>query len=294
MEIQIQKLKKRLLREELRRRRKNSRGFRLLVAASLALLLLALGGLIWYVANRDTMLAGDYAAAETQLEQGNYAGAADGFRRFYENHPSFHLAPQALFQSAEVLNLYLKRYPEALLCYLQVEQEYPSSPWAGRAIRQVAEIYKNRLRDFPKAIVVYQKLIDAGAEGADRLRYELADCYFRLENYEQARIEFENLLRQHPDSQLLAEVQYRIAVAWSLEGRLREAEGAFRQLIERWPDSSYATEGRFALATTLEERDELREALKLLEGLQGSYPNTEVLAKKIEQVKDRLKKKKGV
>ncbi len=281
------------MREELRRRRKNSRGFRLLVAASLAGLLLALGWLVWYVANRDSLLAEDYAAAEALLEQGRYEAAEKGFRQLYENHPGFELAPQALYQSAEVLNLYLKQYSEALLAYLRLEQAYPETPWARKAIRQVADIYKNRLRDYPKAIVVYQKLIDAGDEGEDRLRYEVADCYFRLEDYEQARIEFENLLRLHPGSELQAEAQYRLAVAWSLSGGHKEAEEAFRRLIERWPQSPYAVEARFALATTLEERDELRESLKLLEGLQGSYPNAELLEKRIDQVKARLQKKRG-
>lgn len=291
IQIQIQKLKKKLLREELRRRRKNSRGFRLLVGAALAVLVLALGWLVYYVSNRDRMLADDYAEAEVLLEQGRYEAAAESFHEFYENHPRFHLAAPALYQSGEVLNLYLQHYDEALVAYLQVQQDYPNTEQARKAMRQVAEIYKNQLRDYPKAIIAYQKLLDSGAEGADGLQYELADAYFRLENFEQARIEFESLLRHYPGSQLQSEVQYRIAVTWSLEGRLREAEGAFRQVVERWPTSPYAIEARFGLATTLEEREELREALKILEGLRGVYPNAEVLAKKIDQVKERMRKK---
>jgi len=280
------------LREELKRRRKNSRKHRLLVRGLLVALVLLFGGLVYYVTHLDELLSEDYAQAEALLEQGDYAPAAKAFRRLYERHPSFSLAPQAIFQSGEILNLYLQSYQEALLAYLLVEKDYPSTELSRRAQRQVAEIYKNRLRDFPRAIVAYQKLLDSGADGGDRIQYEVADAYFRLENFEQARIEFESLQKNFPDSPLLAEVQYRIAVTWSLEGRLKEAENAFRLVSERWPESSYALEARFGLATSLEEREELREALGVLEALRGVYPNAEALEKKLAQVQERIRKKK--
>jgi len=280
------------LREELKRRRKNSRKHRLLVRGLLVALVLLFGGLVYYVTHLDELLSEDYAQAEALLEQGDYAPAAKAFRRLYERHPSFSLAPQAIFQSGEILNLYLQSYQEALLAYLLVEKDYPSTELSRRAQRQVAEIYKNRLRDFPRAIVAFQKLLDSGADGGDRIQYEVADAYFRLENFEQARIEFESLQKNFPDSPLLPEVQYRIAVTWSLEGRLKEAENAFRLVSERWPESSYALEARFGLATSLEEREELREALGVLEALRGVYPNAEALEKKVVQVQERIRKKK--
>jgi TolA-binding protein len=191
-----------------------------------------------------------------------------------------------------VLNHYLERYHEAILDYLTVEKDYPDTEQARKAQEQVAEIYKNRLRDYGRAIVAYQKLLDAGAPDGDRIQYDVADSYFRLNNFEQARIEFESLLKNYADSPLVAEVQYRIAVAYSLEGKSEEAEEAFRGAVTVWPESPYAVEARFGLATVLEERDELRAALQILEDLKGVYPNAEALAKKTDQVKERINKKK--
>jgi TolA-binding protein len=290
--MEIQKLKKRILREELKRRRKNSKKHHLLIRGALLVLILFFGGLIYYVTHLDKLLADDYIRAETLLEEQRYEQAAAAFRRLYERHPSFSQAPQAIYHTAEILNLYLQKYHEAVLAYLMVEKDYPGTELSRRAQRQVAEIYKNRLRDYPRAIVVYQRLLDSGAEDGDRIQYEVADAYFRLENFEQARIEFDSLLKNYPDSPLLAEVAYRIAVTWSLEGQPVEAENAFRRVAERWPESTYALEALYGLATSLEEREELREALALLETLQGSYPNSEAVKKKIEQVKERARKKK--
>lgn len=280
------------MREELKRRRKNSKKHRFAVRGALLILILFFGGLIYYVSQLDKLLADDFGRAEALLEEKRYEQAAEAFHRLYERHPSFELAPQAIYQSAEILNLYLQKYHEAMIAYLLVEKDYPNTELARKAQRQVAEIYKNRLRDYPRAIIAYQKSLDSGAADGDRIQYDVADCYFRLENFEQARIEFESLLKNFPDSPLLPEVGYRIAVTWSLDGQPLQAESAFRRVTERWPDSPYAQEAKFGLATTLEERDELREALALLETLQGSYPNVEAVKKKIEQVQERMRKKK--
>ncbi len=238
------------------------------------------------------MLEEDYVRADALVEKGGYEEAVEIYRGIYRRHPTFHLSSQAIFQAGEVLNLYLKKYREALLAYLMVEKDYPRSELTRKAQFQVAEIYKYRLRDYSRAIVAYQKLLDAGAPRGDRLQYEVADAYFRLENFEQARIEFETLQKNYPDSPLLPEVQYRIAVAWSLEGEPAAAEKAFRQVEKKWPDDPYTLEARFGLASVLEDREELTDALKVLESLAGTYPNAEALSKKTEQVRERIRKKK--
>jgi TolA-binding protein len=292
MTMEIQKLKKKLLREEVRRRRKASKSYRWMVRGSLAALVLVIVGLAYYIARLDKMLEEQFVRAEMMLERGEYQGAVETFAHLHQRHPSFHLAPQALFQSGEILNLYLGRYQEALLAYLLVEKDFPQSELARKAQLQVADIYKNRLRDYARAIVAYQKLLDQGASEGDRLQYEVADAYFRLSNFEQARIEFETLVKNYQDSQLLPEAAYRLAVSASLEGSLAEAERAFRVVASQWPDSPFALEARFGLAAVLEEREELLAALEILEALEGHYPNSDILVRKTAQVQERIQKKK--
>jgi len=124
------------------------------------------------------------------------------------------------------------------------------------------------------------------------LQYEVADCYFRLNNFEQARIEFENLLSNYNFSDLTAEVRYRIAMTYALEDKLPEADAAYRLVMQGWPESPYATEASFGLATVLEEQGELLEALKILEELDGIYPKQDILQRKTDQVRERIEKKK--
>lgn len=280
------------MREELKRRRKNSRRQRLLLFGSLTLLLLLFAGVGIYRYNLDRLLEADFRQGQDLVESGSYQAAVDLFEKIYQRHPGFALAPQALFEAGEVRNIYQQHYAEALLTYLLVEKNYPQSEAAAQARRKVAEIYKYRLRDYSRAVVAYQRLLDAGVSDGDRVQYELADTYFRLNNFEQARIEFESLLKSWPQSPLVPQVRYRIATAYVLEGNLQGAEKAFRGVIRDWPDDPFAVEARFALAGVLEEEEQLLKALQVLEDLRGVYPNAEILEKRIDQVRERIRKKK--
>jgi len=284
-------LKKQLLMEELKRQGKAPK-IRLWIFFCLALVLLFSAGGFWYRLTLQSRLEESFQKAIVLREEGKYAAAAELFLKLHDQHPAFAKAPQALFQAAEIQDMYLQRYSDALLTYLLLERDYPEAAEVEPAIRQVAALYKYRLNDCGQAIAAYQKVLDQPVQDSDQLQYEVADCYFRLNNFEQARIEFESLLKNYPDSKQIAEVQYRIAVTYALESKLPEAAGAYRLVIERWPDSPYTLEARFGLATVLEEQEKLLEALDILEGLTGIYPKQDILERKTEQVRERIEKKK--
>lgn len=275
------------------RRKRNKKRRRALVGlALLAVLAVGAAGYYYFRAS-ESQLQERFQQAELLLHERQYAQAAELYRQIQTRHPASNLAPQSLFSAGEILNLYQGNYHEAVLLYLMLERDYPDSDLVVKAQEQVAEIYKNRLRDYNRAIVAYQKLLDGGADSPDRIQYEVADCYFRLNNFEQARIELESLAKAYPESPLLPEVSYRIAVTFSLEGLLKQAETAYRQVIATWPDSPYTLEARFGLAGVLEEEEMLAESLSILEALAGKYPNGEALAKKTDQVRERIRKKKA-
>ncbi|BCR02935.1 hypothetical protein DESUT3_00040 [Desulfuromonas versatilis] len=292
--MEIQKLKKKLLKEELRERRKRNKKRRWTLVGLILLAGLAAGaGGTYYLRASESQLLERIQQAELLVHQEQFEKAADLYRQIHSRHRSSSLAPQALFSAGEILNLYLGNYQEAVLVFLLLEHDYPDSDLVLKAQEQVAEIYKNRLRDYNRAIVAYQKLLDSGAANPDRLQYEAADCYFRLNNFEQARIELESLVKAFPESPLLPEVHYRVAVTYSLEGLLKQAEAAYRRVIADWPESPYTIEARFGLASVLEEEERLDESLAILESLAGIYPNGEALAKKTDQVRERIRKKKA-
>jgi len=284
-------MKKRLLMEELKRQGKAPKT-RLWVALGLIFVLLVAAIGFWYYVNLQTRLEETFQNGLALRQAEKYVEAVDLFEKLHDEYPDFERVPQSLFQAAEIQDLYLGRYSDALLTYLVLERDFPEAAEVVQARKQVAVLYKYRLNDCGQAIAVYQKVLDQPDPGNDQLQYEVADCYFRLNNFDQARIEFDSLLKNYPQSILVAEVQYRIAMTYALEGKLPEAAGAYRLVVERWSESPYALEASFGLATVLEEQEELLEALKILESLAGIYPNQDILERKTAQVRERIEKKK--
>jgi len=277
--------------EELQRQGK-APNRRLWIFLGLALAVLVAGGAYWYRATLQSRLEETYQRGLAFRQSGRYAEAVELFSDLHEGHPSFSRVPEALYEKAEILDLYLFRHSDALLTYLLLERDYPDAPQVEPARRQVATLFKYRLNDCGQAISAYQKVLDLPGTDNDQLQYEVADCYFRLNNFEQARIEFETLLNNYPSSDLTAEIRYRIAMTYALDGKLPDAAAAYRQVIQDWPESPYAIEASFGLATVLEEQEELLEALKILEELDGIYPKQDILKRKTEQVRERIDKKK--
>lgn len=290
--MDIRKLQKKLLKEELRRSRQRSFFWQRGLPGILLLLTLFFGGLLYRTNRLETSLESDFSRAAVAVSDGDYQQALDYYEGIYRRNPTFHLSGQALYQGAEIKNLYQKRYAEALLDYLSLQQRYPEeTSLIRRAQLRIAEIYKKRQRDYSRAANEYRKALDLGAEDPDRIQYEIADSYFRQEAYNQAVESFADLRRNYPQSPLLAEAGYRMATVYSLLGEGQTAIESYREVMERWPGSPYAIEARFGLAAALEERDNFDEALKLLRSLQGEYANGDALAKKIERLELRMKKK---
>lgn len=289
---EIRKLKKQLLKEERRRQRNSSPGRRRLRRLLVGLLLLVpLLGVV-YLANLDTLFNYRIERANRLFNAEQYQAAAKAFQSLQQDHPTQAGAPRALYLAAETRHLYLHQEQEALLAYLLLARDYPDSPEALDAELRAADIYKNHLRDYNQALSLLQKVADSDPPNPDQVQYEIADTYFRLNNFEQARIEFESLANNFPDSSLLPEVQYRIGMALVFEKKLPEAARSLERVAELWPGHRYAIEARFHLAGVLEEQENLQRALAILRELQGIYPQADILAERTRQVEERIRKKK--
>jgi len=232
-------------------------------------------------------------ARGVELESvGKITAAEKSYREIYQKYPQAQVAAEALLKIGKLWQYDHQDGQKALLNYLQLEHDYPDSPLVLSAREEAAQIVKYNFHDYSRAIEFFQRLLDLNAGNPDQYYYEIADCYFRLENYPQARIELETLQEKYPDSPLVPDVLYRKGGILILEGRLEEAREDFHLLIERFPDSHYQTQARFDLAKLLEEEGRLEEALKSYRQLK-EFSQPAVLQKKIEHLERRITAKKG-
>lgn len=222
---------------------------------------------------------------------GKISAAEKNYQDIYQNYPQAQEAAEALLRIGNLWQHDHKNEQMALLSYLKLEHDYPESPLVLSAREEAAQIVKHTLRDYSRAIVYYQRLLDLNMGDPDQYYYEIADCYFRLENYPQARIELETLLDLYPHSTLAPEVLYRKGGILLLEGRTADAQHDWQNLIEQYPESQYRKQAEFDLAKLLEEEEHLSEALQRYRQLKG-FSQPLLLQEKIEHLERRIAEKK--
>lgn len=229
--------------------------------------------------------------AEGLESQGDLDTAQQLYQKLYQEFPESPLAPEGLLRSGRIWQLDKRQEQRALLSYLQLEHDFPEAKQVQTAREEAARIVKYSLRDFSRSIEFYQRLLDSGLGAGDQYLYEIADSYYRLDNYAQARIELETLLDQYPQSRLLPDALYRRGGLQLLENHLEKAREDWQRLIQEFPDSVYTPQARFNLAKLLEEEDRLREALEQYQ-LLTDYPRPALLEEKIKHLKERIAAKK--
>lgn len=213
------------------------------------------------------------------------------YRRLAQQYSGREEAAASLYRIAKLQQYDRRDVRKALIIYLQLEKKYPQSELLLPAREESARIIKFSLRDYSQAISFYQHLLEEGKGSSDHYLYEIADCYFRLENYQQARIELETLISDFPASPLIADALYRKGGLLVLENRIEEARSNWEQLIENYPQSSYRPQAEFNLAKLLEEDDRLIEALEKYQQLED-FPRPTMLEEKIKHIQKRIAAKK--
>lgn len=213
------------------------------------------------------------------------------YRHLIQSKKGTEEGASALFRLARMQQYDYQNERQALLFYLQLEKDYPDNPLVHSAREESARIVKYGLRDYSQAIGFYQRLLTSEKGTLDRYLYEIADCYFRLENYSQSRIELETLIDSFPQSELIADALYRRGNLLVLEKRTKEARQNWLKLIEMYPQSHYRPQAELNLAKLLEEEDYLVEALNMYQKL-DNFPRPAMLEEKIESLKKRIEAKK--
>ena len=205
-------------------------------------------------------------------------------------------AETALYNSALIWQNRHHDTARALLLYLRLEHDYPATKYLYNLRKNAAWIVKYSKADYYQAIGYYQRLYDmsdANIPEKESYLYEIADCYFHLENYTQARIELESLLLKHPQSKLRPIVLARVGELSLLEGKSSQAKEYWQQVITEFSGTSYEIEAELNLARLEEENQNLEKALDAYQSLKTS-PYHDIVEKKIQHLKKRITDKNKV
>lgn len=180
-----------------------------------------------------------WAVKDTPQEQFNWAmqfykakdykKAVDEFLKLVRYYPQAELAAESQYYAGYSFEA-LEEYEQAFLAYQKAIDTYPFSKRMEEMIEREFEIankfYEGQrvklwgIPTFPsiwKAIEIYQKVVDNAPYGkyADNALYKIGECYKKAGDYQQARLSFQKLFDEHPQSDLAEEAKFQAGLCAS-------------------------------------------------------------------------------
>lgn len=232
--------------------------------------------------------------ADEKISQGQYSDGAELLRKAISANPDSKSAVKALYKLGFTLESYLKDFEGALFNYQEFIRLSQDRVSIYEVQKRIANIYFEQHRDSDKSIAAYKKLISFNPESLeiDLFQFRIGQAYFRQNNFEQARFEYQQLLERFPKSQFTARARFEVGNAYYMEGKYDIALEALKQVLRHHSQSEYATEAQFLMAQCLEHQDKLQNALQTYENIRGRYSSPEVLDLRVAELKKRITKRK--
>ena len=192
------------------------------------------------------------------LRSSRYDEAVVAFRTLLLNFPKSKLKPQAIYslalglfqqQNYEGTQVALQKYmPDLDNQDLEIEALYllATSLYNLGKYSEAMDVFKQVIRQAGD-IKISQK---------QKAEYEIADCFYQMGNEKEALERFKELRAKYPDSTLSPEVTYWLGGYYSRKGEFNLARRYFSTLIRDFPQSGLLADGYYALG--LLEREEAR------------------------------------
>jgi TolA-binding protein len=230
--------------------------------------------------------------ARALWEDGRYQDAARNFVTLSELYPASPLAEPSLFWAASLYHHYLQDSDQAIRHYQHLIVTYPKGRYFFEAKENLASIFEQDKATRYRALQVYQQLLLAREvrERHDHFQFKVGLLNMRMGKMDQARLAFRELLVRYPASSLRGETYYLVGYSYYLEKRYDLAQFAFQQTVKDFPGTPISQRASFFIADTLEERGEMREALKAFTAIKDSYPQPQIVEKRIRTLEARMRR----
>lgn len=230
-------------------------------------------------------------SAEESLAAGKFAEGAELLRRTITINPESKSGVKALYKLGFTQETYLRDFENAVFNYQEFIRLSGDPVSVYEVQKRIAGLYFEHSQDPRKATSAYRKLLTMNPDSleADLFQFRIAQVFFRLNEFEAARQEFQRLIDGFPKSSLVARARFEIGNSYYMEGKYDVAVEALKQVTRLHPQSEQASEASFLMAQSMEHQERLPAALGVYESLRGRYSSPDILNLRISQLKRRLK-----
>jgi cellulose synthase operon protein C len=239
-----------------------------------------------------------FQIAEAYEDVGEFLKAEKVYRKILEIYPDSDYADYAQYQIGSV-QLKSSDYNKAIVSLKLMLKNYPQSKFLGDAVYCLGSAYfqkadyaasceifarfQNEFKDNllrPQALYMLGtsflslgkandalsvfsgilKLDFQDTELLQKVEYEIADCYFKLGQEDEAVSRFKSLRTKYPDSKLTPEIMWWLGQYYYRQNDFNLARRYFSSLAQDFPNSSLTAEAFYALGLTFSDEHKFEQA----------------------------------
>lgn len=227
--------------------------------------------------------------ASQAITEQKHSKALTILKEIVSENPESVRALEASRQGARLTHLEVKDYPLAIEFYKHVVLKSPDAAERKDAQRFIAQINFDNLQNFEQAVIEYEKLLklENSPEETFRYRLNLAKSHYRLNNLEQTVNELDVLLEKKPGDEQVFEIKTLKANVLVSNRLIADAAEVWSSILKEFPEKAAKENIAMNLVVCYEELKDFAKAIEVLENMRQGYPNPKFLDLRIQRLKER-------
>jgi TolA-binding protein len=215
-----------------------------------------------------------FKKTELLFGQKKYAEAIAECRSFIDRYPKSNLVPDAYFWMGKS-SILLGQTDNALQALNHVANAYPSSQAAENALLEIGNLYLSE-KNFAEAVSTYERIETNFKNGdvAIQAAYQEGVAYELGGKTEQARAQFDTLMKKYPESIFAGRSKVHLARIYRNEGSTSEALTLLTQVATGRTDDLGA-EAQFEVGVSKQLSGEYEDAISAFLRVKYVYPSAE-------------------
>lgn len=230
--------------------------------------------------------------AQAAWDSADYAGAAAYYEQFLKENPQSDKAEFVRLRVATICQRDLKDYDRAIQHYIHFIEEFPRSPDIVQARTQLGVCYRltGRRRE---AISEYEGVLPKIGDERERrrLRLNIADMYFDLNDRGQALAEYQKVIADAPYDELTERAYLGIGGIRLLRDEYEEAIPAYEMVASNTKDSMVRRSARFGMADCYERTFQYDKAIQTLEQTEPDPKSPDYIRQRIANIREQQRQR---
>ena len=202
-----------------------------------------------------------YQAGSMQLKEVNYDKAIASFKLMLKNYAQSKFLGDAVYGLGSA---YFQKADYAASCEIltRFQNEFKDNPLRTQALYMLGTSFIS-LGKINEALGIFNdilKLYPPDNELLQKVEYEIADCYYKLGQENEAVSRFKSLRAKYPDSKLTPEIIRWLGQYYYRRNDLKLARRYFDSLTKDFPDSSLTGDAFYALGLIFSDEHKFEQA----------------------------------